>query len=78
MALGIRDHVWLVAELVQATAVEEPITDRPRFGRFQVIQGGRAYGLTDTLDIPVAGGHGFRASVDAGARRRATQDLGGC
>lgn len=28
-------------ELVQAATMEAPITDRPRFGRFQVIQGGR-------------------------------------
>lgn len=40
MALGITDHVWSVAELVEAATVEAPITDRPRFGRFQVIQGG--------------------------------------
>jgi IS1 family transposase len=42
MALGVTDHVWSVAELVSAATTEAPITDRPRFGRFQVIQGGGA------------------------------------
>ena len=41
MALGLTDHVWSIAELVEAATIEAPITDRPRFGRFQVIQGGR-------------------------------------
>jgi hypothetical protein len=40
MALGITDHVWSVAELVSAATTEAPITDRPRFGRFRVIDGG--------------------------------------
>lgn len=40
MALGVTDHVWSVAELVEAATVEAPITDRPRFSRFQVIQSG--------------------------------------
>lgn len=42
MPLGITDHVWSVAELVAAATSEAPITDRPRFGRFQAINRGRA------------------------------------
>ena len=42
MAMGLTDHVWSIAELVQASTSEASITDRPRFGRFQVINGGRA------------------------------------
>jgi IS1 family transposase len=41
MALGLTDHIWSVAELVAAATTDAPITDRPRFGRFQVIDGGR-------------------------------------
>jgi hypothetical protein len=41
MALGVTDHVWSVTELVNAATTEAPITDRPRFGRFRVIEGGR-------------------------------------
>ncbi len=40
MALGITHHVWSVAELVAAATTEAPIEDRPRFGRFPVIDGG--------------------------------------
>ncbi len=42
MALGVADHVWSIDELVSAATTEAPITNRPRFGRFQVINGGRA------------------------------------
>jgi hypothetical protein len=42
MALGITDRVWSIAEPVNAATTEAPITDRPRFGRFRVIDGGRA------------------------------------
>ena len=40
MALGVTDHVWSIEELVAAATTEAPITDKPRFSRFQVIQGG--------------------------------------
>lgn len=40
MALGLTDHIWSVAELVAAATTEAPIEDRPRFGRFRVINGG--------------------------------------
>jgi IS1 family transposase len=40
MALGLTDHVWRIAELVEAATSEAPITETRRFGRFQVIQGG--------------------------------------
>ncbi|HEY4167764.1 MAG TPA: transposase [Reyranella sp.] len=40
MALGLTDHVWSVEELIAAASMAAPITDRPRFGRFQVIKGG--------------------------------------
>jgi len=42
MALGVIDHVWSIDELVTAATTEAPVTDRPRFGRFQVIDGGRS------------------------------------
>jgi len=42
LVIAVTDHVWSVEELVNAATTEAPITDRPRFGRFQVIQGGRA------------------------------------
>jgi hypothetical protein len=42
MAMGLTDHVWSIAELVEAATTEAPISDRPRFGRFRVIDGGRA------------------------------------
>jgi IS1 family transposase len=40
MAMGLTDHIWSIAELVEAATTEAPITDRPRFSRFQVIEGG--------------------------------------
>lgn len=40
MALGVTDHIWSIEELVAAATNEAPITDKPRFSRFQVIQGG--------------------------------------
>lgn len=40
--MGVTDHVWSIEELVAAATTEAPITDKPRFSRFQVIQGGRA------------------------------------
>ena len=42
MALGVTDHVWSIEELVASATIEAPITDKPKFGRFQVIDGGRA------------------------------------
>lgn len=40
MALGLTDHIWSIEELVTTASMDAPITDRPRFGRFQVIKGG--------------------------------------
>jgi IS1 family transposase len=42
MALRLTDHIWSIDELIAAASMEAPITDRPRFGRFQVIEGGKA------------------------------------
>jgi len=42
MALGVTDHIWSIEELVGAATNEAPITDKSRFSRFQVIQGGQA------------------------------------
>lgn len=41
MAMGLTAHVWSIEELVNAATTEAPITDKPRFSRFQVIQGDR-------------------------------------
>lgn len=41
VALGVTDHIWSVAELVRAASTDASITDKPRFGRFQVIQGSK-------------------------------------
>jgi hypothetical protein len=41
-ALGLTDHIWSVDELLQAATMEAPISDGPRFDRFQVIKGGKA------------------------------------
>lgn len=41
MTLGLTDHVWSVEKLIAAANAEAPITDRPHFGRSDVIQGGR-------------------------------------
>ena len=43
MALGLTDHIWSVAELVNAVARDSAIAPEPskRYGRFTVMDGGR-------------------------------------
>ena len=41
MALGVTDHIWTVAELIEATTEPEmPDPEGKRVGRFRVIDGG--------------------------------------
>lgn len=41
MELGVTDHVWSVAELIEMAAARAPVPEGRQVGRFRVIEGGR-------------------------------------